>query len=207
MSVPNVDRVWYAAYGSNLLRERFLLYLRGGRFRGGGQPHGGARDDADPQSDRIIEVDHQMHFGRHSSRWNGGVSFLDPTPGGSAFVRCWSVTLEQFADIAAQENGREAGTLDVDLDRLVSDGHADLTDRWYGKGLLLGHLEGAPVVTFTTPTLVEPTAPGEMYLMVILQGLVETGSSPESAVGYVLTCPGVPTAWSREQLLALAVGR
>ncbi|MFT7646891.1 MAG: hypothetical protein ACI8Y4_001631 [Candidatus Poriferisodalaceae bacterium] len=198
--------MWYAAYGSNLLRERFMLYLEGGQFRTQGRPHEGARNNSAPIDDRVLRVDHQMSFGYHSSRWGGGVSFLDPNPGsGEALVRCWSVTREQFADIAAQENGLAVGDIDVDLDRLTAEGSVPLTSGWYGLGLVLGEIDGAPVVTFTAPEPVTPTTPGSPYLEVILNGLTEMGaaSDPVSAASYLLGCPGVSPSWAIDALSSL----
>ena len=41
-----MDKVIYAAYGSNLLKERFLVYIKGGEFEG--KNYKGCKDKTDP---------------------------------------------------------------------------------------------------------------------------------------------------------------
>ncbi|NOX31727.1 MAG: hypothetical protein GXP35_17035, partial [Actinobacteria bacterium] len=135
-------QVWYASYGSNLLRQRFEHYLTGGTFRGAPQrgQHVGARDSALPTDDRAWRVPHGLRFAGESTRWSGGgVAFLDPAVGsGEAVVRMYRITAAQFSDVAAQENGLRPGDLSVDVDALVANGGQDISDRWYGRGLYLG---------------------------------------------------------------------
>ncbi|ADL67896.1 hypothetical protein Tthe_0325 [Thermoanaerobacterium thermosaccharolyticum DSM 571] len=38
--------IYYGAYGSNLLRERFLIYIKGGEYRG--KEYRGCRDKTEP---------------------------------------------------------------------------------------------------------------------------------------------------------------
>ena len=42
-----MQRIWYVAYGSNLSRERFCHYLRGGRPDGVERDYPGCRDTSD----------------------------------------------------------------------------------------------------------------------------------------------------------------
>ena len=199
-------RVWYVAYGSNLLRERFLHYLSGGRFRAQGQSHRGARDTTLPKADRCRIVDHQLRFGRQSQRWGGGVCFLDPEPGsGQAHVRCWSLTTEQFIDVAVQENGGASDDFTMDLDHLEGVGYLDVVEGWYGRLLWLGRMDGDPLLTFTSAGLTPPRAPGAEYLDVVGSGLIEAGlvGDTEEAAAYLHGCPGVAEGWSIEEVISL----
>lgn len=64
--------VWYAVYGSNLLYERFMCYLKGGSFRGG---HAAERcsDSAPPRARLLYELPYDMYFGKSSGSWEGRV--------------------------------------------------------------------------------------------------------------------------------------
>jgi gamma-glutamylcyclotransferase (GGCT)/AIG2-like uncharacterized protein YtfP len=68
--------VWYAAYGSNLLRERFLVYLQGGRFRNRCKKYNGCKDRRPPLADHPYLIGRQMYYGNETSSWgDGGVCF------------------------------------------------------------------------------------------------------------------------------------
>jgi hypothetical protein len=200
------ERVWYAAYGSNLLAERFHQYLVGGTYGAAAGQHAGARDPALPRQSRVIEVPHQLRFGRESTRWGGGVAFLDPVQGsGRALLRCWDVTAQQFSDVAAQENGLAPGDLEVDVARVVEAGAVEVADRWYGRAVALGELDGRPVVTFTCSEVPDASAPGQPYLEVIVGGLLESVAlATEAVADYLHACPGVADAWSLDRLALLA---
>ncbi len=201
-------QVWYAGYGSNLLRQRFEHYLTGGSYAGAPQrsQHAGARDSTLPTDDRAWRVPHGLRFAGESTRWSGGgVAFLDPGVGsGEAVVRLYRITAEQFGDVAAQENGLSPGDLNVDVDALVSNGGQDISNRWYGRGLYLGDVEGAPVVTFTARVNVEPvTSPSSAYAEVVARGLLECGLTGDEVVSYLLAAPGVDLGWTQPGLVEL----
>ena len=202
------DRVWYAAYGSNLLAERFHHYLAGGQYGPSGRAHLGARDASLPAGWKTLEVPHQLRFGHESSRWGGGVAFLDPRVGsGHAVLRCWDITAQQFSDVAAQENGLRPGQLEIDVDAVVAAGTAEVTQRWYGTALHLGELDGRPVVTFTCGSPPEPTSPGDPYLEVIVSGLRESRALDGADIAaYLHCCPGVSQGWTFADLTRLIEG-
>lgn len=201
------ERVWYASYGSNLLRERFVRYLVGGRYGPARESsdHAGARDPALPGGDTAEIVGHQLRFGQESRRWGGAVAFVDPEPGsGRAHVRLWDVSAEQFADVAAQENGLDPGGLHVDLDELARRGRIDTGGRWYGTALWCGERDGRPIVTFTCPEVFPPAAPGADYLTAIVRGLIECAHlDVDGIVSYLLASPGVADGWAPASLTAL----
>ena len=209
-----IDRVWYASYGSNLLAERFGYYLSGGAMPlgdGSSQSghHVGARDSTPASADMLWTVPHQLGFGGNSAQWGGGgVAHIDPEVGtGEAHVRMWQVTPDQFDDIAAQENGLAPGSLSVDHAAAVAHGHLDVSERWYGRVMYCGHVEGHPVLTFTGATLRAPSAPGPAYLRVVGRGLLESGVTIDNAVRYLLDAPGVGDVWSAGDIGELVMQR
>jgi hypothetical protein len=182
--------VWYAAYGSNLLTERFLTYLRGGPVPGSGtgRVQQGARNPAAPRDDRPLRIDRVMLFGQESRTWGGGgVCFVDPSNviAGDTLGRGWLVTAEQLADVWAQENGATAGP-EIDVRRLRADGHLRSGQRWYPRLEYLGELDGAPVATITCEHTPSPNAGGEQYLQVVGRGLMETWALDSAAAAQYL---------------------
>ena len=168
---------WYVAYGSNLSSARFGRYLAG------------CRDTAPPWRWAPVEVPHRLLFARTTERWGGGgVAFLDPepSPGALTLGRAWLVTLEQFADVLAQECGLPVGSVAVPaLDGgcvVAYPGH------WYGCVVPLGSREGWPMVTFTDELAggLVFSAPGAAYRAVVTEGLIETHAlTPAEADAYI----------------------
>lgn len=186
-------RIWYAAYGSNLWRERFLVYLTGGPIprSTAGRIQAGGRDPAPPTADRGHELTHRLFFARSAPGWGGGgVAFLDPSPdtGPPTRVRLWSLTTTQFEDVYRQENGRDE-PVPIDLDALADHGTLDTLDTWYGRLLHLGTADGDPIATFTCadPAAVGPERrPHESYESVMTAGLRECWDlSEEEALAYL----------------------
>jgi hypothetical protein len=185
--------VWYCAYGSNLDAGRFAEYVRR------------CRDPSPPRADVPATVGGGLRFERSSARWGrGGVAFLDVDAPGTALCRRWLVTADQFADVVAQENRAEPGTVTVDWDRLAADGAAVAAAGWYGRLVRCGEVDGVPVVTFTATDHVEPSAPSAAYLRVLARGLRDAhGLGPSAVADYLLAAPGVAPAWSRDALMQL----
>lgn len=71
--------VWYACYGSNMLRERFLLYVQGGTIviNGKEKSYDGCKDTSAPCDDRPYILDHKLYFAGPSRTWGGGVGSLE----------------------------------------------------------------------------------------------------------------------------------
>ncbi|MEM8924735.1 MAG: hypothetical protein AAGD35_14625 [Actinomycetota bacterium] len=124
------ELVWYAAYGSNLLWDRFRTYLEGGPVPHRPTPtiQAGARDPSPPRGDGRWTFEHELFFAGSSPGWGGGgVAFLHPEPprpepprpgplqpgspppahqdAAATLGRRWLVTAEQFEDVFRQENG------------------------------------------------------------------------------------------------------
>ncbi len=203
-----MEHLWYASFGSNLLRARFEKYLNGGTpARATGHPEHGARDSSDPVDQMVLTVDHEIFFAHSSQKWDGGgVAFLDTavgTDGSSTRCRAYKITVEQFEDVYQQENGADAPVL-LDLDGLGRHGVVEQHDGLYGLALLLStHDDGCPVVTITTGrTDLELNAPSVGYASTMAQGLMECmGIARDEAVDYVLGIRGVDETLRRSELI------
>ena len=169
------DYVWYVSYGSNLLRERFLCYIKGGSFEGSRyrQP---CEDETLPLAVKTVEIPFDMYFGNYSASWqNGGVSFLDTTCEGHALGVAYLITRDQFRHVAAQENGG----------RCPHEGYG-----WYENIISLGRLNGFEVKTITNDNLRDYNEPCEAYWDTLLRGIKENWpeKSESEIEAYLLHC-------------------
>lgn len=167
------DMVWYASYGSNLYRERFLCYICGGSFSGLGRTHEGCRDDALPQQDQMDRFPGRLYFSKHSEIWRGAVAFVDQHDKTSQFLcRRYLITREQFADVYAQENDLPPGRATVDFDAVEKNGTWDSGEGWYSRVVKLGVCDDFPVYTFTASDHEQARCqPSDAYVRVIVSGL------------------------------------
>ena len=86
------EHVWYACYGSNMSRERFMIYINK------------CSDKRAPIEDRPFLFEHSIYFAKTASGWsNGGKAFLDDSCPGSACGRIYKITKEQFEQVQNQE--------------------------------------------------------------------------------------------------------
>ncbi len=155
----------YAAYGSNLLKERLLAYIRGGEFAN--RKYDGCEDTSEPESLGWMFVPHKLYFAKKSSRWDRqGVAFLsckrERNSEFHAVVRLWKVSETQFECIKRQEGG------------------------WYNYELILGEKDGLIIKTITGCWEDEVFPPSKRYLEVIKKGLKETtGWTDEEIENYL----------------------
>lgn len=165
-------RVWYAAFGSNLSYDRFLVYLNGGHASGSVGSTPGARDSTAPTRSIVQFSSHGLRFGGQSTRWSGGgVAFLDSVGGvHRTALRLYDITAEQFEDVFQQENGLDE-PIPIDLRNAEEKGWVDLTDRWYGRVLFLGRHDGLAIFTITSPNPPQLNPPHPSYLETIVTGL------------------------------------
>ncbi len=204
------DNIWYVAYGSNLLSQRFYAYLTGGPIPGSGTVQEGSRDATLPVASRPVRIDRPLGFGWSAHRWeNGGVCFVDPhrVDPGATFGRAWLITVEQLTDVWSQENGWVVGEqhIDdaVDLDALETDRSLVADEGWYRRLEYLGSFDGAPMVTITCADPPEPNPSGQLYLDVVGRGLIETWDlSPVEAADYLAASVGNSGVVDRETLAA-----
>lgn len=69
--------VWYASYGSNLLEERFLCYIRGGQPAGSTESEPGARDPSLPLRSIQFSMPYPLYFAKERTKWGkGGVALF-----------------------------------------------------------------------------------------------------------------------------------
>jgi len=150
----NKKYVWYACYGSNILRERFMLYIQGGFCRFNNGHYSPCNDKSAPLEDKPINIPYKLYFGNSSGSWGGGgVAFLEPerNDNTNTLGRMYLITEEQFNDINEQES-------------LI----------WYNLIINLGTLNGVPIKTFTHSKMFTRNLPVQKYLKVIEDGISET---------------------------------
>jgi hypothetical protein len=134
------------------------------------------------------------------------MAFFDPMGSAVALARAWRISAEQFADVAAQEMGGEAGA-ELDLTTVLTNGRDTLGPGRYETLLRVGTIGSEPLVTLTCPRPHKPTehvAPTGRYLVMLVGGLVEShGLHPTDAVAYLADLDGVKGCWSAAEIVAL----
>lgn len=86
--------VWYACYGSNINKERFMTYISG------------CRDNMPPKAEKPYIIKHPVYFAKESGKWDGkGVAFLDTSKKGVCYGKIYLITVEQLRSIQQQEGG------------------------------------------------------------------------------------------------------
>ncbi|MGA4849930.1 histone deacetylase [Streptomyces sp. G5(2025)] len=153
-----------------------------------------------------VELAGAMYFATESPVWGGGRAFYDPQVSGRVLARAHLVTVEQFADIAAQEMYREPGT-DLDLTDVLARGRAVLGEGRYETLVCVGQVDRMPVLTFTAPwgmKDVQRVPPSPSYVRFLALGLLSAGAWDREAVAaYVAACPGAAGYWSEQGIAGL----
>ena len=171
--------VWYVSYGSNMCRERLRCYIQGGRPRGGALEYVGARDTTLPVADLAVELPGSLYFAGESPTWGGGVAFYDPDVPGPTPARAYRITVQQFADVAAQEMHRlpeEGDPLEEVIIGGLETGRHEAGPGHYETLIEVGRHDGLPMLTFTSPhglDAVPHTRPAPAYLAMLRRGLRE----------------------------------
>jgi hypothetical protein len=151
-----VKHVWYVAYGSNLSRERFRYYIRGGRPDGSARDFPGCRDTSDPLDSFGILIGGGVYFAGHSLSWRAGMAFYDPRANAEVAARAYLITAEQFVDVLAQETRRSPGiTLDL-APAFRGDRYSEGVGG-YSILVRVGERQGLPLVTFTRDRRTAPS--------------------------------------------------
>jgi hypothetical protein len=187
-----VQLMWYVAYGSNLSRERFCHYLRGGRPDGVERDYPGCRDTSDELDSFGLLITGVVYFAGRSSGWRGGMAFYDPEARGEVAARAYLITAEQFVDVLAQETLQSPG-MALDLTPAFRGDRYSNGVGGYPILVRVGCHRGVPLVTFTrdrrsASTLVAPTV---LYLAAMATGLREAhGWSLTQIDRYLSALPG-----------------
>lgn len=145
--------VWYASYGSNMLEERFMCYIKGGYFAPNDRHYDGCKDKTPPLDSMPVIIPYEMYYGQSSPSWqDSGVSFIDTDVPGHSLGRMYLITEEQFKDIHKAEGPSAC---------------------WYDLVVNFGEFDGHPLMTFTNSTRREENEPSKEYLKVIQMGVSE----------------------------------
>lgn len=198
--------IWYASYGSNICRERFLCYIRGGKPKGSNKNYTGCSDKTLPVTDEEIMIKSGLYFARSSKTWSGGgVGFLKNHFSGDSqsLGRMYLITRDQFIDVVKQETNRSY--LSIDFNLAVENGdYVFIEKSWYGRIVYLGVQNGYPIFTFTSEADQDANPPHGAYLKMIIEGIREVYNiSSEDIADYFLGCDGISGLYTKEQLLEL----
>lgn len=172
-----ITDVWYACYGSNICRDRFLCYINGGTPAGAKKHFTGCEDKTQPKDSRPFEIPHPIYFAKKSVTWDGdGICFLHPEKfPEKSLGRVYQISVSQFKDLVRQELIFD-GVIEIDFEELRKKGSYNcLKDGRYGELLYLGEIENKPVISFTSPVHLseEINPPSPAYLQTIAKGLKE----------------------------------
>jgi len=204
------QRVWYAAYGSNLALGRFRCYLSGGRPLGGAREYAGCRDPRPPERMLSLHVEGGLVFAGQSGVWGGGMAFYDATAPGWAACRAYLLTTDQFVDVVAQEMRRPpGGEFARNLAGVLPEVGSvhTLGPGRYETVLRLGEREGVPMFTVTHDDVagLELAAPTAPYLRWIAAGLHDAHGWDSARIGgYLAAAPGARGVWTEDEIAALA---
>lgn len=208
-TMPAQSDVWYAAYGSNLDRARFLCYITGGRPAGAARTYPGCRDTTVPVVESAMRIPHSLYFAGMSTVWGGGVAFVDTISADvpRTYSRLYRITWEQFTDVHSQDNW--TGTTDAVVPtpaQMRSERVACVGSGWYDTLLYLGEHDGLPVLTFTAADRAGVgalTPPTDAYVATMARGLVEShGISVAECASYVSAAPGASGSMDPDALAA-----
>ncbi|KAG9151583.1 hypothetical protein Leryth_021902 [Lithospermum erythrorhizon] len=199
--------IWYAAYGSNMSKDRFLCYVQGGQAEGMRIPYAGSADKSPPKEILWMTFPHRLFFGRDfTATWGpGGVAFLHPESNiqEKSYLCLYRITLEQFNDVCLQENAMDIDTSSplFDLTSLQSiESKKQISvetgiKRWYDNVVYLGKKKDVPILTMTCSLSdvdgyksgkLPIYAPCKGYADTLVRGLVQGGKlSEEEAVSYI----------------------
>jgi len=190
--------VLYAAYGSNLLRDRLMCYIEGGRPEGADCTFPGCTDRTPPPGYRPVRIPHDLLFTGDNEIWGGAEWRSSRRSGGLGP----SPRPDVPRHLRAVRPGRQAGERGRpgrrphrrDPDTAAVHGTSSIVGAgWYDLLVHLGDAEGHPVLTFTSRGReeVRPNPPGERYLRTIVRGLIETHSLQRAALADYLLGPGI----------------
>lgn len=99
-----MDSVWYACYGSNINRTRFMRYINR------------CDDRTPPSDDRPFEFAYNMYFAKSAVCWDrGGKAFLDLSKPGHAYGRIYRITGDQYEQVKYMEGSDYSQKVDLGI--------------------------------------------------------------------------------------------
>ncbi|XVF11800.1 hypothetical protein REPUB_Repub08aG0059000 [Reevesia pubescens] len=213
-SVLSKTDIWYATFGSNMWKSRFLCYIEGGQATGMTKPCSGSMDRNPPKESLWKTFPHRLFFGRNFTQtWGpGGVAFFHPQSNSQdkTYMCLYRITLEQFNDVLLQENvpdhDMNSPLFDLNvLNSIQNEGSfsVEAVKRgWYHNVVYLGKENDIPILTMTCPlSVIERFKSGEIplrapckeYADTLVRGLVEGKQlSEEEAMTYILEATTKP---------------
>lgn len=187
--------VWYAAYGAGLAKENFMNYLTGGRPMGASRTFSGCRDKTPPVADMFLSLPYELYFSGESLSWKGALGALrpEPSPSTHTIARAYLITVEQFEDLAAQENF-QSRRLRLPLVKAMRKGSADINvedSGPYDVLLFCGMRDRVPIFSLTAKRENLPAVPPKLeYLRHLCQGLSENAAmNAQKAIAYLNKLP------------------
>lgn len=202
--MKNDKYIWYASYGSNLSRDRFLCYIKGGKPVGSEIIEVGCRDKSLPIKEATFTINYPLYFAKDSIRWqNQGVAFIGLKKDNNYEIHSskYLITTEQFIEVVKQENN--GVELEIDFDEVKKDGFQTISDTWYGTILYIGEESGFPIFTFTADWDLDVpyNKPSQQYLSMIIEGLKKTVKlNNTEIIDYLCTKQGVENNYSRSEI-------
>ena len=181
-------KVYYASYGLNMDKKRFLTYLEGGTPPGALRTYAGSRDTSPPMEDSFMKVPgYELYFASQSSAWTGGIAFIRKRVSSYIFTRQYLITTEQLSDVIAQENGKEAPdpAYDIDMAKLAGGDTYEFPEGTYSRLVLLYKRYGVPVFTCTSAMRKSPTGPKDAYIATIARGLAQGSVDKTEILSYL----------------------
>jgi len=226
------DKIWYAAYGSNLFPHRLNWYLHGGKAPTSSHWYTPCPDDRPIQARFAGKLPYRLYFARRSLIWGGSKAFIDriPEPDISKHAQAafYLISRKQFEHVVWQENWQSELTspLSLDLEGLAESNRGKAGRHLASSGyhtdynaLLLGgtarNPDGSekdthyPVVSFTLKDGLqkdELAPPSKPYLQHIAEGLRQTfplWDGPDVA-SYLASAPGANVLDPQHVLEAVA---
>ena len=210
------EYIWYACYGSNLYKKRFLLYILGGSLESSNRIHLGCSNKELPKRDSTITIPFELYFSKKSKAWeNMAISFVKSKKDESArtLSRLYLVTVEQYTEIIMQENGKNPSYMkpEIDFQLTIKTGVSTIGDKddylRYGKLLYISEKEGFPIFSFTAKwadETIKCEKPGGKYLKAVINGIKESFDlSHDEIFNYLKNRCGIKSKISEIELYEL----
>jgi hypothetical protein len=197
--------IWYASYGSNILEQRFLCYIQGGRPVGSTKTYSGSSDKTPPLRKEQIIINMELYFAGSSSVWdNGGIAYIAPSLNSSfkTLGRMYLISKQQFLDLLNQE-AFNLKSIPINFNKAISDKSLIFdSNSLYNTIIFLGMKDGFPIFTLTAKGKVhEANKPSESYLKIIIKGLKETYQlNDEEIRDYFISKSGIDSNYNKEEL-------